>query len=110
MIVKLVLFAILLFELYLIRNFHRLKIRSYIKMAYSLVGISAILSITFPSLLQELADFLGVGRGADLLLYLMSIGFIGFVGLSLAKHREIDSRVTILTRNQAISTLNKFKS
>ncbi len=59
-------------------------------------------SVIFPDTWQSLANSLGVGRGADLLLYLMVVAFITFAALTIKKLREIDRRYANLVRRLAI--------
>lgn len=67
-------------------------------------------SIVFPETWQSIADALGVGRGADLLLYLLAVSFITFVGLVIRKFKKIEQRIAILVQQLAIqearNTLN----
>ncbi len=59
-------------------------------------------SIVFPETWQNIADLVGVGRGADLLLYLLAVSFISFIGLVIRKFRKLEHRIAILVQNLAV--------
>lgn len=64
--------------------------------------VAAVLAIIFPAALTEVANFFGIGRGADLLLYVFIIVCMLFaVSVVRAKARS-DARVTELARAVAL--------
>lgn len=67
-----------------------------------LFAAAAVIAILFPTILTVVAKFFGIGRGADLLLYLAIIGGLLFaVSVVRAKARS-DARVTQLARAVAL--------
>ncbi|WP_431473770.1 DUF2304 domain-containing protein [Ornithinimicrobium sp. W1665] len=56
----------------------------------------------FPRLLTQVAQFLGVGRGADLLLYGLTVVFLGYVASSYRRMRQMEQQVTTLARELAL--------
>lgn len=63
----------------------------------------AIYSIIDPSKTwTSLAQFLGVGRGADLILYGLVVAFFGFVVTTFKRFREMEVRYTRLARRIAL--------
>lgn len=62
----------------------------------------AVVAILFPGTLTQIAGFVGVGRGADLLLYVLTITFLGFVAASYRRMRLMEQRVTTLAREAAL--------
>lgn len=61
------------------------------------------LAVIFPGLTQQLADFLGIGRGVDLVLYGALVVGIGFaVGIS-ARARRAERMITVLARRVALA-------
>jgi hypothetical protein len=54
-------------------------------------------------MLQSLADFVGVTRGTDLLLYALAVVVIYLVGSVSVRFREHESRLTRLTREVALT-------
>ncbi|MDC5697635.1 DUF2304 domain-containing protein [Intrasporangium calvum] len=70
-----------------------------------LLGLAglAIYSIIDPSKTwTSLAQFLGVGRGADLILYGLVVAFLGFVVTTFKRFREMEVRYTRLARRIAL--------
>ena len=67
-----------------------------------LIGMTGIVMILKPEWAGKLANDLGVGRGADLTMYVGLVGF-GFVCLLLwSKMRDLEAKLTGLVRAQAI--------
>lgn len=64
--------------------------------------LAAIASILFPQLLSAVANFFGVGRGADLLLYLFVIAGLVFAVMTVRAKARSDARVTELARAVAL--------
>ncbi len=60
-------------------------------------------SILNPELTTSLANFIGVGRGADLVLYLTSVGLMFLAALTYLSHRSTEDRVAELVSAQAVS-------
>lgn len=67
-----------------------------------LLAVAAVLAIVFPQALTWVANLLGIGRGADLLLYLFILATIVFaLGAVRARARQ-DARLTELARAVAL--------
>lgn len=63
---------------------------------------AAIVAVIFPQIINDLAVSVGIGRGADLLLYAFIIVFIGN-SLQVARKRSAqDARITQLARTLAL--------
>ncbi|WP_136706702.1 DUF2304 domain-containing protein [Agromyces sp. H66] len=60
--------------------------------------IVAILSILFPQWLSWLANLIGVGRGADLLLYALVLAFLVFVATTYRRNVATNRKLTLLAR------------
>lgn len=60
--------------------------------------VVAILSIIFPTWLTWMANAIGVGRGADLLLYALVLAFLVFVSTTYRRNVQINRRITQLAR------------
>jgi len=63
--------------------------RAWKKIAFCLLGIAMIVAVLFPDLTTQVAHFVGVGRGADLLLYILALAFIWYV-LNNYIHQQYD--------------------
>jgi hypothetical protein len=68
-----------------------------------LVLALTVLAVIFPSLLNQVAHAVGVGRGADLLLYGLIVVFIGNTLLQQRRSRHIEQQLTLLARRLAIA-------
>lgn len=62
----------------------------------------AIASVLNPSLTTKVANLVGVGRGADLLLYVLTAVFLYVVVGFYLKFRDVERQVTILARRLAL--------
>ncbi|OKL48451.1 hypothetical protein BSR29_00755 [Boudabousia liubingyangii] len=63
----------------------------------------AVFAIIWPSLVTKIASFLGVGRGADLVLYLLVIAFFANLATSYRRSLASEQKLTRLARNVALS-------
>ena len=73
------------------------------KILAGLTVVAGVLSVVFPSVLQGLADWSGVTRGTDLLLYGLAVVIIYLVGSVSVRFREHEARLTRLARQVALS-------
>lgn len=74
-----------------------------IKRIFALIAaLAAVLAILFPELLTLVANFFGIGRGADLLLYVSIIGVLLFAVATVRAKARSDARVTELARSVAL--------
>jgi hypothetical protein len=64
--------------------------------------IGAGVSVFFPQVLTWLANLVGIGRGTDLLLYVMVIVFLGFAATSYRRSRQLETQITELSRKIAL--------
>jgi hypothetical protein len=73
------------------------------KILAGLTVVAGVLSVVFPSVLQGLADWSGVTRGTDLLLYGLAVVIIYLVGSVSVRFREHEARLVRLARQVALS-------
>ncbi len=73
------------------------------RITYLMLLIAAIAAVLFPGWLTWLARLVGVGRGADLLLYGLVLVFISHSIASKKRHAQTDQRFTELARQVAIN-------
>lgn len=76
-----------------------LAIRRILFGAFALV---AVLSVLFPQWLTWVAGLIGVGRGADLLLYALIVLFLVFVYTQYRRNRAMQRQLTLLARKLAL--------
>lgn len=72
------------------------------RMLMGLFVLAAILAILFPQTLSWLANLIGVGRGADLLLYALVIAFFAFIYTQYRHNLATQRKVTLLARRLAL--------
>ena len=70
-----------------------------------LVGLVlvSIVSILRPELTTKVANVVGVGRGTDLLLYLLTAVFLYVVMGFYLKFKDVERQLTLLARHQALT-------
>ena len=73
------------------------------KILAGLTVLAGVLAVMFPSLLQDLADAVGVTRGTDLLLYVLALVIMYSVGSTGVRFREQEARLVLLARQVALS-------
>ncbi len=73
------------------------------KLIAGLTVVAGVLAVIFPTLLQDLADLVGVTRGTDLLLYMFAIVIIYMVGSTSVRFREQETRLVRLSREVALA-------
>ncbi|WP_230401948.1 DUF2304 domain-containing protein [Sanguibacter suaedae] len=64
---------------------------------------AAVASILFPQGLSRIANAVGVGRGADLLLYALVIAFLSYISTSHRRMNRMSRQITALTRELTLA-------
>lgn len=85
------------------------KIRAVKKIGIIIFAFFAVISVIFPALTDGVAHSVGVGRGADLLLYLLAVAFITFVLNQYMRSKDDEQRINRLARKIAILEANQHK-
>jgi small membrane protein len=75
--------------------------RRKILAVFTVVG--GVVAVLFPDTLQALADWTGVTRGTDLLLYGLALVIIYLVGSTSVRFREQEARLVLLARQVALN-------
>jgi len=80
------------------------KIRSQLldSLVVLLIGGVGIALVISPDMANGLAHLVGVGRGADLLMYVSLIGILFLLILTYSRLRELEAHITHLARDIAI--------
>lgn len=103
MIIQILLIAVLLLIIIsFVRSRKTSKTKAYKKILLILFVISAIFFVLLPALTTDLAKLLGIGRGADLLLYGLTVAVIFVILNNYIKDREEEKRIVLLSRKVAI--------
>jgi hypothetical protein len=75
------------------------------KLFVGLLMISGIFFVLDPEVTNQLAHFLGIGRGADLIFYLAILGF-GYITLLLySKIKKLEDQLTQIVRKQSLDSI-----
>jgi hypothetical protein len=83
------------------------RVRAWQKIGLLALFVLAALAVVFPNLLNDFAHIVGVGRGADLVLYIFVFAFMAYVTIQYIKHKEHDRTTAILVRRIAIIEANE---
>ena len=65
--------------------------------------------LLFPDIVDEVSNFLGIGRAADLVLYATSATLLFFIFVVISKMNLIEKKIQILNREIALYTSNSEK-
>jgi small membrane protein len=85
--------------LFIKRGAKQLAVRRLLIIAFA---VFAVLTVLFPGVLSRVANLVGVGRGADLLLYATVLVLLGFLALQEARTKAAEKRTTYLARRLAL--------
>ena len=80
-------------------NARHLAIRRILVVVFA---AGAAFSIFFPEVLTSVANFLGIGRGTDLVLYAMVVSFLVFMATTYQRFRQLEVSLTRLSRRVAL--------
>lgn len=94
--------VVLVVSLVLIRGGFNAKHMAIRRIMVLLFAVTAVLSIFFPSILTHMAQFVGVGRGTDLVLYAFIVAFLVFMSTTHQRFRQTESAITKLSRRIAL--------
>ncbi len=70
----------------------------------TVVWLTAAAAIVRPQLTNVAAGWLGIGRGADLLIYILAISFVVLFLYMHRKHRRLESEITQIVRSLALNS------
>ena len=62
----------------------------------------AVWSILFPSVWNQIARLVGVGRGTDMVMYALVVAFLSFTLTTYVRFRDLEARYTKLARRLAL--------
>jgi hypothetical protein len=91
--------ALLLFILYIFR----LRSEFIDRIVYIACTLAGIVFVIDPELSTRIANFLGIGRGADLIFYLFIIASLFYAVATRSRLRRMEIQLTELVRRDAIS-------
>jgi small membrane protein len=98
----LLLLGIVGFLIMFIRGQHGVRMQASKRLAFSLFVVLNAAAVVWPDGTTKVAALFGIGRGVDLLLYLLIVTFVFVVINFYLRLRESEQRVTELARAVAI--------
>lgn len=80
----------------------RTEAKAFRRIAFMGLIIGVIGAVLFPDIITDIANKLGIGRGADLIFYISTVGLL-YVSISVyLKFGDMDRRITQLARQVAL--------
>jgi small membrane protein len=76
------------------------------KIAIVIILLTGILFAFFPEITNRLAHMMGIGRGADLIMYLAIVGFAYMILLLYSKIKTLESQLGSIVRKQSLDEVN----
>lgn len=74
----------------------------YVSMAWALLWLAALIVVLWPDLTSQIAVAVGIGRGADLVVYVSVLTIFGILFKILVHFDSIDQRITHLAQSMAL--------
>jgi hypothetical protein len=99
--------AVILFSVILIRGGSNAKHMAVRRIMVLLFAVVAVLSIFLPEILTRLANFVGVGRGTDLMLYAFIVSFLVYISTTHQRFRHMEGILTKLSRRIALDEADR---
>ncbi len=104
MIIKWLLVPAVVLAVYLsLRARSSLRGQARRKILAVLTVVAGVFAVLFPASLQVMAEWVGVTRGTDLLLYALALVIIYLVGSTSVRFREQEARLVRLSREVALT-------
>jgi len=94
--------AVALLLVYLFRSRRSAQSRAWVKVGYVLFVVGAVYAIVRPNDTTVVAHWLGIGRGADLLLYALVIAFLFTTISAYMRFKDLELRYAQLARAVAL--------
>lgn len=111
MIIRIILILIILgIFIWFIRSRSISHVNAIKKLGLIVFILLAIISVLFPSITTFVANLVGVGKGADLLLYLLTLAFLFFVLNQYNKSKDEEKKINELSRKIALMEARKIKT
>jgi small membrane protein len=91
----------------LVSYFRRFRRPALDKIFICLMVVTGIFFVLYPEMANQLAHFLGIGRGADLIFYLAMLGFGYLVMVLYSKIKKLEEQLAAIVRKQSLEALTK---
>ena len=102
MIQALLLLAIVALAWYFFANRRKANAKAWVKIGFALMMVAAVWAIARPDDVTVVANWLGVARGTDLMLYVLVVAFFFVTVSTWTRFREQELRYARLARAVAL--------
>ena len=102
MIQALLLLAVVALAWYFFANRRKANAKAWVKIGFALLMVAAVWAIARPDDVTVLANWLGVARGTDLMLYVLVVAFFFVTVSTWTRFREQELRYARLARAVAL--------
>lgn len=99
--------AVIATSLVLMRGGANAKHMAVRRILLVIFAFTAALSVVFPGITTAVAHFLGIGRGADLVLYGLIVAFLVYTATTYQRFRQAETNLTRLARRIALDEAEK---
>ena len=104
MIQALLLLAVVALAWYFFANRRKANAKAWVKIGFALMMVAAVWAIARPDDVTVVANWLGVARGTDLMLYVLVVAFFFVTVSTWTRFREQDWRYPRLARAVGLQT------
>jgi hypothetical protein len=94
--------AVLLLLVFFLRSHGTSRAAASVKIGFVLFLLFAVIAVLYPDSITKVARLVGVGRGTDLVLYLMVVGFAFAMINTYLRFRDMSFRYARLARALAL--------
>jgi hypothetical protein len=92
-----------------LRSLFKGRSRAISSLSWALLWLASLVAVLYPEATTKVAQSVGIGRGADLLLYLSVLAaIVAFSAVSL-RLRQMSREITVLTREVALLDAERKK-
>lgn len=99
--------AVIFMTVGFLRKRGKAKTKAYKKLALIAFLVLSVVTLIWPDLLTKIANVLGIGRGADLLLYALALTMLFMMLNNYLKDRDSRQTINVLARKIAIIEANQ---
>ena len=101
-LIQILLIAVVLFVAARILRSRGDRTQAVRRLGLLLFAAFAVVSILFPTVWNQIARIVGVGRGTDMVLYALVVAFLSFTVTTYLRFRDFEIRYTKLARRIAL--------
>jgi hypothetical protein len=92
-----------------LRNLFKGRGRTVTSLVWVLLWLGSLVAVLYPETTTQVAQAVGIGRGADLLLYLAVLASIVAFSVVSRRMRQMAREITLLTREVALLDAERKK-